>query len=48
MMEPKQNYEKRHKPRHAIKYVFFNAETGDVEFEYGGFKEAMVLKNLDG
>ena len=45
--DPVQNYEKRTKPRLAPKYVFFNAITGDVEFEYGGFKDPIMAKTKE-
>ena len=31
----------------SIKYVFFNAITGEVEFEYGGFKEPIRCKTKE-
>ena len=44
--DEKLNLEKRHTPKHAVKYVFFNAQTGEVEFQYGGFKDKPYeLKN---
>jgi len=45
--DPVQNYEKRTKPRLATKYVFFNAITGEQEFEYGGFKDPITVKTKE-
>ena len=42
------DFEKRYKPRHAIKYVFFDCHTGNVEFEYGGFRKPLFLENIIG
>ena len=46
--DQQQNFEKRYKPRYAIKFVFFNAHTGDVEFEYGGFRDPLFLETING
>lgn len=48
MNDPLQNFEKRYKPRYAVKYVFFDANTGSAVLEYGGFKKPLMIKNKAG
>ena len=39
------SFEKRNTPRKAKKYVFFEAETGEVVFEYGGVRKPLDVTN---
>ena len=41
--------EMKHQPRRARKYVIFDAETGEVVFEYGGVQNKQITAaNADG